>query len=51
MFNELPEYNTLGDIFGGFASGIGTFMQSDRDRQVYDAYFRGGRSGSSRIIN
>lgn len=45
LFQKQPSYNPLGDIFAGIASGIGSYAEAQRQRQMYDTYF-GGRSAS-----
>ena len=44
MFNQVPAYNPLGDIFSGVASGIGNVMGAYNAQQIYQA---GGVSGSN----
>ena len=56
LFNERPAYNPLGDLFGGLAAGVGNYLQHQRDRQLYDAYFghtpgaAKGNKSSARIV-
>ncbi len=37
LFREIPEYSPLGDIFGGLASGIGSYASRLRDDAIYSA--------------
>jgi hypothetical protein len=54
LFKEQPEYNPLGDLFGGFASGIGNLNAGKQARNTYDSYFGAPSAtdptGSTRIV-
>lgn len=37
MFNQVPAYNSLGDIFSGFSAGVGNAAQQYASRQILAA--------------
>lgn len=51
LFEAIPDYNMLPDIFNGFATGIGGYMQGQNQQRALDTYFgRTGSTGSGRIV-
>jgi len=51
FFNPVPTYNPIGDIFGGVATGVGQYLNTQKNQRIYDTYFGGGNGGSSsRVI-
>jgi hypothetical protein len=53
LYQERPAYNPIGDIFGGFAQGLGGAMNTINQRRAYNAYMgtgTGGTGSSSRIV-
>jgi hypothetical protein len=52
LFEAQPDYDMLPDIFNGFATGIGNYMQGQNQQRILDAYTgRSSPAGSGRIIN
>lgn len=47
IYQEQPSYNPIGDLFGGFAVGVGNYLDQRRQRQLYDTYFNGGPTTGS----
>ncbi len=37
LFNQVPEYSPLGDIFSGFAAGIGNYQQAQTNNAILSA--------------
>lgn len=53
LYQERPSYNPIGDIFGGFASGLGGALAHRNNRRIWDAYNTptgGGGGGGYRIV-
>ncbi|MEM0949533.1 MAG: hypothetical protein AAGK37_19195 [Pseudomonadota bacterium] len=47
LFNKVPDYNPIGEIFGGFAQGVGGAIQGAQNRAAWDYYQSGGSRGRS----
>lgn len=49
LFQKQPDYQPLGDIFAGAASGIGSYLSGADNRRAYNTYFK-PQQGSGRIV-
>lgn len=38
LFDPVPEYNPIGDIFGGIAQGVGNYHYGKQQRDMWNAY-------------
>jgi len=50
LYEEQPEYNPIGDIFAGAASGIGGYVKNNQNQQLLDAYYGPRATGSARTV-
>lgn len=50
MYNSVPSYNPLGDIFAGIATGIGGMYNANNQQQILNAGGLGNNYDSSKTI-
>jgi len=51
IYQQQPSYNPLGDMFGGFASGVGAVGAGQQRKAANDAYFgTASTAGNSRVV-
>ncbi|WP_319496007.1 hypothetical protein [uncultured Cohaesibacter sp.] len=50
LFTAQPSYSPLGDIFAGFASGIGNYMTANNNSNVANTYFGSGTTNNTRNV-